>query len=44
MLLAGSFIIIRANYILNILGLALIGGTLVSQILYKKQKAVVFEE
>jgi len=43
-LLAGSFMIIPANYILNLAGLALIGGTLVSQILIKKQKAVVLEE
>ena len=44
MLLAGSFMIIPANYILNLAGLVLIGGTLVSQILNKKQKAVVLEE
>jgi len=44
MLLAGSFIIIRANYILNIVGLALIGGTLMLQILFKKQEVVVLEE
>jgi len=44
MLLAGSFMIIPANYIINLAGLALIGVTLVSQILFKQQKAVVLEE
>ena len=44
MLLAGSFMIIPASYILNLAGLALIGGTLAFQILFKQQKAVVLEE
>jgi len=44
MLLAGSFMIIPANYIINLLGLALIGITLLSQILLKKQKVIVLEE
>jgi len=44
MLLAGSFMIIPANYILNLAGLALIGVILVSQILFKKQEAAVLEE
>jgi TRAP-type uncharacterized transport system fused permease subunit len=44
MLLAGSFMIIPANYMINLAGLALIGVTLVSQILFKQQKAVVLEE
>jgi len=44
MLLAGSFMIIPANYIINLAGLALIGVTLVSQILFKQQKAIVLEE
>jgi TRAP-type uncharacterized transport system fused permease subunit len=44
MLLAGSFMIVPASYILNLAGLALIGGTLAFQILFKQQKAVVLEE
>jgi len=44
MLLAGSFMIIPANYMVNLLGLALIGITLLSQILLKKQKVIVLEE
>jgi hypothetical protein len=44
MLLAGSFMIIPANYMINLAGLVLIGVTLVSQILFKQQKAVVLEE
>ncbi len=36
--------IIPASYILNLAGLALIGGTLAFQILFKQQKAVVLEE
>ena len=44
MLLAGSFMIIPANYMINLAGLALIGVTLVSQILFKQQKAVILEE
>jgi len=44
MLLTGYLLLIPANYMLNVGGLALIGGTLASQILFKKQKAVVFEE
>jgi len=44
MLLAGSFMIVPANYIINLAGLALIGITLVSQILFKQQKTVVLEE
>jgi TRAP-type uncharacterized transport system fused permease subunit len=44
MLLAGSFMIIPANYMINLAGLALIGVTLASQILFKQQKAVVLEE
>jgi len=44
MLLAGSFMIIPSNYIINLLGLALIGITLLSQILLKEQKVIVLEE
>ena len=44
MLLAGSFMIILANYIVNLAGLALIGVVLASQILFKKQEAAVLEE
>ena len=43
-LLAGSFMIIPANYILNVLGLVLIGVTLMLQILFKKQEVAVLEE
>jgi TRAP-type uncharacterized transport system fused permease subunit len=44
MLLAGSFMIIPANYIINLLGLVLISVTLLSQILFKKQEVAVLEE
>jgi len=44
MLLAGSFMIVPASYIINLAGLALIGGTLVSQILFKKQEVIILEE
>ncbi len=44
MLLTGSFMIIPANYIINLLGLALIGLTLLSQILFKKEKVPVLAE
>ncbi|GAI17319.1 unnamed protein product, partial [marine sediment metagenome] len=43
-LLAGSFMIIPANYILNVSGLVLIGVTLMLQILFKKQEVAVLEE
>jgi len=42
--LAGSFMIIPANYIINLAGLALIGVVLAFQILFKQQKTVVLEE
>jgi len=36
--------IIPANYMLNVLGLVLIGVTLMLQILFKKQEVAVLEE
>jgi len=42
--MAGSIMIIPANYIINFAGLALIAVVLVSQILFKHQKTVVLSE
>ena len=44
MLLIGSLMIIPGNYMMNLLGLVLIGVTLLSQILFKEQKVAVLEE
>ncbi|GAI53843.1 unnamed protein product, partial [marine sediment metagenome] len=44
MLLAGSFMIVPASYLINLLGLVLIGLTLLSQILFKEEKVPVLAE
>jgi len=44
MLLLGAFMIIPGNYMINILGLLLIGVTFVSQILFKSKEVAVLEE
>jgi len=44
MLLVGAFMIIPASYMVNLLGLVLIGLTLLSQILFKEEKVPVLAE
>lgn len=44
MLLLGAFMIIPGNYMINILGLFLIGVTFISQILFKSKEVAVLEE
>lgn len=44
MLLLGAFMIIPGNYMINILGLCLIGVTFISQILFKSKEVAVLEE
>ncbi len=44
MLLLGAFMIIPGNYMINILGLGLIGVTFISQILFKSKEIAILEE